>query len=133
MRPEDQPPFPGVVKICKTICSQGGKNLIVTHPGNKGVSELLTAHQMRALFFGQITRDDGFPKKPDPAAFVAIVQRYQLNPTETITVGDRDIDILAGQAAGIFSCFFGVDKGKCTPDFIFTQYDELNAFLVDRN
>ena len=62
-----------------------------------------------------------------------MLQRFQLNPTETITVGDRDIDILAGQAAGIFSCFFGADAGKSSPDFIFTQYDELYAFLLDRN
>ena len=133
MRPEDQPPFPGVSKICSTICAQGGRNLIITHRGNLGVNKLLAAHQMSELFSGQITRDDGFAKKPNPAAFVAMLQRYQLNTAETITVGDRDIDILAGQAAGIFSCFFGIDAGKCAPDFIFCKYDEVDTFLSSRN
>lgn len=133
MHPEDQAPFPGVVEICDSICSRGGRNLIITHRGNLGVNELLTAHQMSELFSGQITRDDGYPKKPDPAAFIAFLQQYQLNPAETITVGDRDIDILAGQAAGIVSCLFGANKGNCSPDFSFTQYDELAAFLAQRN
>ncbi len=133
MRPEDQPPFPGVVKICKAICSRGEKNLIITHRGDRGVSELLSAHKMNDLFSGQITRDDGFPKKPDPAAFVAILDKYQLNPAETITVGNRDIDIHAGQAAGVFSCFFGADPGKCTPNLLITEFDELYKFLLNRN
>jgi phosphoglycolate phosphatase-like HAD superfamily hydrolase len=133
MRPADQPPFPGVIKICSTICAQGGRNLIITHRGDKGVSELLTAHHMSELFSGQITRDDGYPKKPDPEAFIAMLQQYQLNSAETITVGDRDIDILAGQAAGIVSCLFGDNKGNCSPDFSFTHYDELDSFLLGQN
>ncbi len=133
MRPEDQAPFPGVIEICNAICSRGGRNVIITHRGNLGVNELLTTHQMSDLFSGQITRDDGYPKKPDPAAFTAMLERFQLNPKETMTVGDRDIDILAGQAAGIFSCFFGTDAGKSKPDFIFTRYDELYAFLLNHN
>lgn len=133
MRPQDQSPFPGVISICQYICAQGGKNLIISHRGNTGVSELLSIHQMNSLFSGQITRDDGFPKKPNPAAFIATLQRFRLDPTETITIGDRDIDILAGQAAGLFSCLFSEDNSKCAPDFIFTKFEELDVFLLNRN
>ena len=67
-RPEDQTPFPGVINICQTICAQGGKNLIVSHRGNAGVTELLSIHHMESLFSGQITRDDGFPKETKPGS-----------------------------------------------------------------
>ena len=39
----------------------------------------------------------------------------------------------AVRTEGVFSCFFGVDEGNYDPDLLFTKYDELDAFLLDRN
>ncbi len=127
--PKDQPPFPGVEAICRYICSVGGKNLIVTHRGQRGVDELLEAHKMTDLFSGCITRDDGYPRKPDPAAFLATVKIYQLDRSETINVGDREIDILAGQGAGLFSCLFEPESVETAADLIVRSYEDLLARL----
>ncbi len=131
--PKDQPPFPGVEAICRYICSVGGKNLIVTHRGQRGVDELLEAHKMTDLFSGCITRDDGYPRKPDPAAFLATVKIYQLDRSETINVGDREIDILAGQGAGLFSCLFEPESVETAADLIIRSYDDLLARLPTLN
>jgi phosphoglycolate phosphatase-like HAD superfamily hydrolase len=123
--PEEQPPFPGAIAICEYICALGGKNVIVTHRGREGTKELLAANKMAQYFAGCLTRDDGYPKKPHPAAFEAILKTHNLLPEATMTVGDRDIDILAGQAAGIFTCFFSPKTDGVVADLNISSLDEL--------
>jgi phosphoglycolate phosphatase-like HAD superfamily hydrolase len=88
---EECPPFPGVIELCRYINSIEGKNVIVTHRGRKGTLELLATHNMSEYFAGCLTRDDGYPRKPDPAIFEAAIATYQLKRDETLTVGDREI------------------------------------------
>ena len=130
VRPEDQPPFPGVVDVCEFILRKGGRNVIVTHRGRDGLEELLTAYSMSHLFTGSVTRDDGYPRKPDPAAFNAALRMFDIATAETLTVGDRGIDIEAGQAAGVFTCLFGGGSGDVEPDLRISGYDELLRFLI---
>ena len=134
IRPEDQPPFPGVVAICEYICTHGGKNVIVTHRGQAGTRELLTANKLTQYFAGCIARDDGYPRKPHPAAFEAALNLYNLPREETLAVGDRDIDVLAGQAAGLFTCLFSLEAGDVAADITISRFDELYRYLAsERN
>jgi len=133
VRPEEQPPFPGVITICKHICDIGGKNVIVTHRGQKGTDELLIANNMTHYFAGCLARDAGYPKKPHPAAFEAIIKTHHLRCEETMTIGDRDIDILAGQAAGIFTCLFGLETDEGIADLTISNFDELYFYLTSRD
>jgi phosphoglycolate phosphatase-like HAD superfamily hydrolase len=129
----DSPPFPGVAALCQMIVLQGGKNVIVTHRSRKGTEELLAAHHMAASFSDLIGSDAGYPRKPDPAAFKAILRHNDLDKNETITVGDRDIDIQAGQAAGVFSCLFGQPSREIKPDLVVHDFAELHQFIVNCN
>lgn len=133
VQPEEQPPFPGVIRVCEHISSIGGKNVIVTHRSYQGTHELLAAHDMTGYFAGCLARDDGYPKKPHPAAFEAILELYKLPREETLTVGDRDIDILAGQAARIFTCLFGHEVEGVAADLTINSFDELYRFLTTEN
>lgn len=130
---EENPPFPGVVEICQYICSIGGRNVIITHRGREGTKGLLTTHNLEEYFSGHITRDDGYPRKPDPAAFEAALAIYRLKREETLTVGDRAIDILAGQAAGLFSCFFGDGSDSIQADLVINHFSELHTYLAKAN
>ena len=130
---QEQPPFPGVIQLCEYICSLGGKNVIVTHRGQAGTVELLAAHGMAAYFSGCVAREDGHPRKPDPAAFLAVMRAHALRPAETLTVGDRDIDILAGKAAGVFTCLFGPGNAGVAADLVIHDFEELYAFIQSRN
>jgi phosphoglycolate phosphatase-like HAD superfamily hydrolase len=136
VKPEDQPPFAGAAAICEYICSMGGKNVIVTHRRLVGTTELLEAHDMTRFFAGWITRDDGYARKPDPEAFEAAIARYDLKREETITIGDREIDIGAGQAAGLFSCLFGAQESAeqgSVAELRFQDFADLHAFLLQEN
>ena len=118
-----------VLEVCRYICAIGGKNIIVTHRGLKGTLELLAAHNMTDYFAGCLTRDDGYPRKPDPAIFEAAIAKYHLKPEETLTVGDREIDIAAGQAAGILSCFYGTTSENVKADLVISNFEDLYRFL----
>lgn len=126
----DSPPFPGATELCQYICSSKGQNVIVTHRGRAGTLELLTGHQLIDYFAGCITRDDGYARKPDPAAFEAALTTYHLNRAETLTVGDREIDMVAGQAAGLFSCFYGPAPNGLKADLVIKDFAELYQYLV---
>ena len=127
--PADQPPFPGVREVCEQISRAGGLNVIVTHRGPRGTAELLAAGGLSELFSGSITRADPYPRKPDPAAFNAIIRRHGLRRDATMAVGDRDIDVLAGKAAGVVTCFFGEAPAGLDADVTITDFGELARLL----
>ena len=88
---------------------------------------------MTRFFTGCLAREDGYPKKPHPAAFEAMLKTHNLQREETMAVGDRDIDILAGQAAGIFTCLFGRKADEVVAHLTIKSFDELYRYLVSRS
>lgn len=129
----DQIPFDGLNGILQHIVEGGGKNVIVTHRGQAGTDELLATHGLAFYFAGAVTADDGFPRKPDPAAFFAALERFDLDAAETLNIGDREIDIQAGQAAGLFSRLFAPEPPLSTSaELVFSNYAQLQAQLLSR-
>ena len=133
IKPEDQPPFPGVTALCAYIYSSGGKNVIVTHRREVGTVKLLAVHRLSGYFAGYLTNGDGYPKKPDPAAFEAVLRDHDLQRAETIAVGDRDIDVLAGRAAGLFTCLYGAGIEGIPADLTIKHFEELHRYIVAAN
>ena len=132
VRYEDQPPFRSVREICGRICARGGKNVIVTHRSREGTAGLLAAHRMAELFSGCIAREDGYARKPDPASFLAALRLFELAPEETLAVGDREIDVEAGRAAGLAACRFAPGGESSAADLVIRGFDELLRFVSSR-
>jgi phosphoglycolate phosphatase-like HAD superfamily hydrolase len=110
----------------------GGRNVIVTHRGRVGTAGLLDAHGMTPLFAGWITRDNGHPRKPDPAAYEAALRDYNLSCDETLAVGDREIDILAGKAAGLPTCLFAGEGKPTAAELTVDNFSELLNRITSR-
>ena len=104
--------------------------VIVTHRGPQGTAELLAASGLSGLFSGCITAADAYPRKPDPAAFNEIIERHGLVRDETMAIGDRDIDVLAGRSAGLFTCFFGPVNADVDADLRIADLSELAGLLA---
>ncbi|MBI3894678.1 MAG: HAD-IA family hydrolase [Acidobacteria bacterium] len=51
-------------------------------------------------------------KKPDPAGLRAILQETGVAPSDAMIVGDSDVDVLTGAAAGIWTCGVTYGFGK---------------------
>jgi HAD superfamily hydrolase (TIGR01509 family) len=126
---EEQRPFPGAREVCEYICSAGGINVIVTHRRWDSAKRLLGTYRMNDYFTFLLTVDQGYPLKPDPAMFEKVIENFDLIREETLAVGDRDLDILAGQAAGLSTCLYTRNSYKTKPDLVIDDYSLLLDFL----
>lgn len=129
--PVDQPLFPGVLEVCQLACQSGGNNYIFTHRKKDSLQRLLDFHGMEDLFASQVTRDSGYPLKPDPAGLLAILQQHDLPAGKVLMIGDREIDIQAGRNAGVHTCLYGDLKLQVSADYHFTDYQQLSALLTN--
>jgi phosphoglycolate phosphatase-like HAD superfamily hydrolase len=128
-----QPPFPGVVEICRYMQAIGGQNFIVTHRERASLQQLLAAYEMADYFSDAITQDDAYPRKPDPHSLEILLTRHAL-PCETgLVIGDRPLDIQAGRKAGLRTCFFGAADPAVPADLHIAAYAELYLWLQQEN
>ncbi len=128
----EQPLFPSAREVCQRVAADGGLNLLATHRGRGSTARFLEANQLSGLFAECITHDDGFPPKPDPAMFEALIQRHALPRPETLAVGDRDLDLRAGQAAGLRTCAFGPGPFSLAADYHILDFKGLLPILTTR-
>lgn len=128
-----QPPFPETVDICRYMCDIGGQNFIVTHRERSLLTKLLDTHKMTFYFTDCITKEDPYPRKPDPAAIMALLARYNLDPGLGMAIGDRELDVIAGQRAGLRTCLFGTESHKTPVDLQVRDFAGLYAWLIAEN
>ncbi|MBQ4051142.1 MAG: HAD-IA family hydrolase [Oscillospiraceae bacterium] len=130
LEPEYLIPMEGAAELCEEIVRRGGKNYIYTHRGT-------TAHDhmhrwdMDAFFTEYVTNaDTAFDRKPSPASILYLMEKYGMDPKETVMIGDRPLDVQSGKNAGVFGCFFdsgntGTDGGA---DWIIHSLCELKKY-----
>lgn len=92
--------FPHVINVLQYIIDHGGKNYIITHRGGKSLIEHINKNNLSDLFTYHISGDCDFARKPQPDAFIYLRDKFNLNPEDTIVVGDRLLDVQAGYGAG---------------------------------
>jgi HAD superfamily hydrolase (TIGR01549 family) len=97
--------FDGARQVLAAVQAAGGANYLVSHRDNQ-VFEMLRKAGIEPYFAEVVTKNNGFARKPDPQAFDYLIEKYGLTRGDTVTVGDRPIDIEAGVAAGIASVYF---------------------------
>lgn len=103
-------PFDGAKEILEWVIAQHGTNYILTHRDQVGTKELLVTEQLSDLFTEIVGSESPFPRKPAPDSLLYLIDRYQMNPKETVMIGDRTMDVEAGRAAGIQTIFFDEDQ-----------------------
>ena len=95
--------FDGVSDLLEDISSQGGRHFLVSHR-NDQVLEILEKTSIAAYFTEVVTSNSGFKRKPDPESMIYLREKYQIS--SGLVIGDRPIDIEAGQAAGLATHLF---------------------------
>jgi HAD superfamily hydrolase (TIGR01509 family) len=125
----NQPPMPDVAAMCAAIHRRGGRNVAVTHRDVRSTQALLDAYGLAPLFAGIVSVEQGYPRKPDPAMALAALAIYGLDPAVTWVVGDRELDIEAGRAAGLSACLYGRAALAQPADLQIDYYSQLLALL----
>jgi len=111
--PADTPPFPGVEPILKLA----DVNVIMTHKPRKEVARILQHYGWEGYFSEMVAGDDGYPRKPDPASYQYLHDKYKLD----LAIGDRELDIIPARIIGIQTCLFQNETPGA--DFYLTSYD----------
>lgn len=95
--------FDGASELLAQIIQQGGRNFLISHRDDQ-VLEILQKTQISAYFTEVVTASNGFKRKPDPESMLYLKDKYQIQ--SGLVIGDRPIDIEAGQAAGFATYLF---------------------------
>ena len=95
--------FEGVPALLEEISDQGGRNFLVSHR-NDQVLDILEKTGIAGYFTEVVTASSGFKRKPNPESMIYLRDKYKIK--SGIVIGDRPIDIEAGQAAGLATHLF---------------------------
>ena len=95
-------PYAGVEKVLDQICATGRFNYIFTHRKQGETAAYLEKYGL-SRYFRHIVGpgDEGFAVKPSPRAVQYLMEKYGMDPAQTVMVGDRDCDLSSGRNAGI--------------------------------
>lgn len=100
--------FPEVLPILKDLDNY--KHFLVTHRDRSSLIEKLNKFDIENCFIDILSKDEGFPDKPDPESFNFIIDKYALKKSDAVAIGDRDLDVGAGTNAGIKSILISSRK-----------------------
>ncbi len=101
--------FPGTKEALQAVVDHGGKNYILTHRDVVSTQELLMKENLDHLIVEIVGPENNFPRKPDPTSLNYLVEKYQLDKTTTVMIGDRAMDVLAGRGAGVQTMFYDIE------------------------
>lgn len=93
--------YPGAREVLERFRPRG--QAVVTNKPDPFATDLLAALGVREYFFEIVAGDSRYPKKPDPAAVLALMRQRGVEPEQTVLVGDSPIDMETGRRAGVFT------------------------------
>ena len=109
-------PYDGIVPMLQELKARGIKIAVLSNkPHQRSIDVVET-------FFGKGTFDwiqgqcDALPRKPDPAGVFHILKEFKVRPEEGIYIGDSDVDMQTGKAAGLLT--IGVNWGFRTKELL---------------
>ncbi|NMB38240.1 MAG: HAD family hydrolase [Firmicutes bacterium] len=117
--------IPGVGQAVRKLNELGYRVFVVTNQGGVGLGyfsrealqeihcKLLQEMEKDGAHIDQIAvcihkpQSDCSCRKPKPGMITALADQYHIDLSNSYTVGDRDVDIIAGQAAGTKTIYIG--------------------------
>lgn len=94
-------PFDGAAKLLGFLEKSRVKRAIWTGRDRRSTEILLDRLGLAESFGTVLCGDDLDTHKPDPAGLREILRRLEVAATETLYVGDADVDVLGGSACGV--------------------------------
>lgn len=105
--------LPGTVELLTFIKANGGKSYVYSHSGDIVIKNA-KRWGIDGFFEDYMLGDKTYPRKPAPDALLVLVNRHSLDLSRSVMIGDRDIDVLAGQNAGMAGIL--IDDENFYPD-----------------
>ncbi|MCE5342959.1 MAG: HAD-IA family hydrolase [Eubacteriales bacterium] len=102
------PMMPGLVDCLQTTATMGCRHYLFTHRDQRALAQL-AADGLSGFFSDCITRADGFADKPSPQAIFYLMEKQGFAAGNAYMIGDREIDMASGRAAGVGCILFDSD------------------------
>lgn len=102
-------PYDGIIDVINKLKSVGIKVAVLSnkpHSQTMNVVNNIFGEDYFDLVLGQT---DGFPVKPNPGSLLYVIDKFGADKSDTVNIGDSDVDIILGKNAGIDS--IGVSWG----------------------
>lgn len=113
----------GAHELLTHLASQGRQLGILTRNGNAIAKETLRVCGLAAFFSNDvIVGPESCTPKPDPAGINQLLDRWQAHRSRTVMVGDHQIDVQAGHAAGVKTVYFNASN-----DFTLAAVADVNV------
>ena len=123
--------YEGVEEVLAKIVENGGHNFVYTNRNDTTI-EYLKAFELDKYFSEIITSENpNWHIKPSGKPILHFIEAYNLNPEETVMVGDREIDITCGKDAGIAGILFDeFEKAETSAaDIIIKKFPEIASYI----
>lgn len=119
-------PFENTYRTLEKLFNDGKKHYLYTHRGHETSQFYLEKYGMAKFFTAFVDSSMKFPSKPAPDAVNYICDTYNLDRSETVMIGDREIDVLSGKNAGTYGCLFTQKEDvQSAADFIIKDISEV--------
>ena len=123
-------PFPGSLEFVNNIKSRGIPVSLVTNNSKKNAEYLLNKFGFE--FDAIITREVNM-WKPSPDAFRFLMEKFNADPRNTMSIGDSDFDVTASVKSGLSDVYI-IRNSKIRGSYpirvrLFTDYFELSSII----
>lgn len=123
----------GVKEILYKLQEKGKKLAIATSSKRSNIQKILEREEIEDWFDVIVTADDVTNVKPDPEMILKILNFFKADKTEAIMIGDSDVDIKAGKAAGIATVAFYPKANEQFYDRKFLENEQPDYIIKDLN
>lgn len=121
--------YPAVKKTLKKL-GDYSKVLFTNKPGDYSL-KILEGLGISSFFLEVIGSDSKFPKKPNPAGLIHLIEKHSSTTDTSLIIGDSSLDIQTGKSAGVETC--AVSYGfvsrseliKFKPDYLIDRFSDL--------
>jgi len=115
--------------------NKGKKIALLTSAYRSWIEKPLKLYNLEHYFDAILAKDDVIKGKPDPEIVIKALEIIKGNVDESLIIGDSDLDIKAGKAAGIKTVIFYPPENERfykrqeleeeNPDYLITNFQEL--------
>ena len=94
-------PYEGIVEMLDMLKTQGIKMAVLSNKPHSQTKDVVANFFQKDIFASVRGQQEGVPRKPDPAAVFLILEEFQVAPEECLYIGDSEVDMDTGHAAGV--------------------------------
>ena len=127
--------YPGAVAAVQRLLDAGYATAICTNKPEALAETLLQRLGVRGLFGALVGADTLATRKPDPAPYVAAVERAGGTVARSMLIGDTETDRITGAAAGVPVALVtfgpqGAGVSRLAPEGLLHHFDQLDAVVA---